>query len=234
MKVQQLSASTLNSASRLLPAGNVITLPIAKPRRRATSTLHGTRRQDVLPAKKGRVVLGRELPWVWPARPSLRASDWDLSVPKRTQAHPPHGARRCLSRSARRRTTSSPPAAKVSQGGDPSAERKEKQAAASMLRTCEAYLRHAQARQRQRSFVETERHLRKHAAPLHHERAEALRRGDIAALASSEKFGRCVTCVLQPLPPVVAMVVQLNCEGAGGTGGERREAVLAQTFSGLC
>ena len=39
-----------------------------------------------------------------------------------------------------------------------------------------------------------------------------------------------MTCVLQPLPPVVAMVVQLNCEGAGGTGGERREAVLAQTF----
>ena len=121
-------------------------------------------------------------------------------------------------------------AAKVSQGGDPSAERKEKQAAASMLSLVEAYLRHARARQRQRSFVETERHLRKHAAPLHHERAEALRRGDIAALASSGRFGRCVTCVLQPLPPVVAMVVQLNCEGAGGTGGERREAVLAQTF----
>jgi len=26
------------------------------------------------------------------------------------------------------------------------------------------------------------------------------------------------------------MVVQLNCEGDGGTGGERRQAVLAQTF----
>lgn len=32
------------------------------------------------------------------------------------------------------------------------------------------------------------------------------------------------------LPPVFAMVVQLNGEGDDGTGGERRQAVLAQTF----
>ena len=36
------------------------------------------------------------------------------------------------------------------------------------------------------------------------------------------------------LPPVVAMVVQLNSEGDDGTGGERRQAVLAQTFRMVC
>ncbi len=37
-----------------------------------------------------------------------------------------------------------------------------------------------------------------------------------------------------PLPPVFAMVVQLNGEGDDGTGGERRQAVLAQTFRMVC
>ena len=32
------------------------------------------------------------------------------------------------------------------------------------------------------------------------------------------------------LPPVVATVVQLNSEGDDGTGGERRQAVLAEAF----
>ena len=32
------------------------------------------------------------------------------------------------------------------------------------------------------------------------------------------------------LPPVVATVVQLNSEGDDGTGGGRRQAVLAETF----
>ena len=36
--------------------------------------------------------------------------------------------------------------------------------------------------QRARSYQETERHLLKHAAPLHHDRAEAVRRSDIALL----------------------------------------------------
>jgi integrase len=46
----------------------------------------------------------------------------------------------------------------------------------------EAYLRDAKGRQRPRSYKETERHLRHHAAPLHHERAEALCRRDITEL----------------------------------------------------
>jgi integrase len=73
-------------------------------------------------------------------------------------------------------------AAHVSQGANPSTERKAKRTAATVLGVIEGYLGHAKARQRSRSFEETERHLRRHAAPLHHERAEALRRRDIAEL----------------------------------------------------
>jgi integrase len=73
-------------------------------------------------------------------------------------------------------------AAHVTQGANPSTERKAKRTATTVLGVIEAYLRHAKARQRSRSFEETERHLRRHAAPLHHERAEALRRRDIAEL----------------------------------------------------
>ncbi len=73
-------------------------------------------------------------------------------------------------------------AASVTQGVNPSVQRKSKRAAASVLTMIEAYLRHVSARQRPRSYKETERHLRQHAAPLHHERAEAVGRRDIAAL----------------------------------------------------
>src|SRR4051794_2830326 len=71
-------------------------------------------------------------------------------------------------------------AANVTQGANPSVQRKAKHTAITLLNVTEAYLRDAKSRQRPRSFKETERHLRHHAAPLHHERAEALRRRDIA------------------------------------------------------
>ena len=51
-----------------------------------------------------------------------------------------------------------------------------------MLELVEAYLGHAKGRQRPRSYKETVRHLRIHAAPLHHDRAEVVHRRDIAAL----------------------------------------------------
>jgi integrase len=73
-------------------------------------------------------------------------------------------------------------AARVTQGANPSAERKAKITAPSVADIIDAYLRHAKTRQRARSYVETERHLRKHAASLHHDRAEAVRRVDIATL----------------------------------------------------
>ena len=73
-------------------------------------------------------------------------------------------------------------AASVAQGANPSVERKKKRTAGTVLEVVEAYLVHAKERQRSRSFSETERHLRIHAASLHHDRVETVRRGDIAAL----------------------------------------------------
>ncbi len=73
-------------------------------------------------------------------------------------------------------------AASVIQGGNPSAQRKAKRAATTMLDIIEAYLRYAGTRQRPRSYKETERHLRLHSASLHHDRAETVRRGDITTL----------------------------------------------------
>jgi Arm DNA-binding domain len=80
------------------------------------------------------------------------------------------------------RTVARRHAANVTQGANPSAQRKAKRAAVSVLQVIEAYLRHAEARQRLRSYQETERHLRRHAAPLHHDRVEAVSRRDIAEL----------------------------------------------------
>jgi integrase len=73
-------------------------------------------------------------------------------------------------------------AAKVTQGGNPSVERKRKRQAASVLDLVQAYLAHAATYQRSRSYKETERHLLRHASPLHHERVEAVHRRDIAEL----------------------------------------------------
>ena len=73
-------------------------------------------------------------------------------------------------------------AAIVAQGANPSVERKKKRAAGTVIEVVDEYLAFAKGRQRSRSFRETERHLRVHAAPLHHDRIEAVRRGDIASL----------------------------------------------------
>jgi integrase len=73
-------------------------------------------------------------------------------------------------------------AASVTQGGNPSVERKKKRTAGTVIEVVDAYLAYAKKRQRSRSFRETERHLRNHAALLHHDRVESVRRGDIAAL----------------------------------------------------
>src|SRR5262245_36614604 len=80
------------------------------------------------------------------------------------------------------RTVARRHAANVTQGGNPSVQRKAKQTAITLLSVTEAYLHDAKARQRPRSYKETERHLRDHAAALHHERAEAVGRRDIAEL----------------------------------------------------
>jgi hypothetical protein len=73
-------------------------------------------------------------------------------------------------------------AANVTQGANPSVQRKAKRTAITVLGVIEAYLRDAKKRQRRRSYEETERHLRRHAAPLHHDRVEGVDRRDIAEL----------------------------------------------------
>ena len=73
-------------------------------------------------------------------------------------------------------------AATVTQGGNPSVQRKSRRRVASVLDIIDAYLSEARTRQRPGSYKETERHLRRHAAPLHHERAEAVQRRDVASL----------------------------------------------------
>jgi len=73
-------------------------------------------------------------------------------------------------------------AAAVTQGANPSVQRKSRRAAPTVLEMVDAYLRHAKTRQRSRSYTETQRHLRQHAARLHHDRAESIQRRDISAL----------------------------------------------------
>jgi integrase len=71
-------------------------------------------------------------------------------------------------------------AASVAHGANPSAERKTRRTAGTLLELIEAYLLQANARLRPRSYKETERNLRIHSASLHHERTEAVRRRDIS------------------------------------------------------
>ena len=76
-------------------------------------------------------------------------------------------------------------AASVTHGANPSVERRAKRSANSVKAIIEAYLKHAKTCQRPRSYDETERHLLRHAAPLHHDRAEGVRRRDIADLLAA-------------------------------------------------
>src|SRR6185312_8771244 len=61
-----------------------------------------------------------------------------------------------------------------------SVERKTKRTAGTLLELTEGYLVQAKARLRPRSYKETERNLRVHAASLHYERIDAVRRRDIS------------------------------------------------------
>ena len=81
------------------------------------------------------------------------------------------------------RTAARRHAAAVTQGANPSAERKVRQRAKTVLALVDAYLADATTREAP-LLVETKRHLRKHAAPLHYEKVEAIHRSDISALLS--------------------------------------------------
>jgi integrase len=185
MNSHKSSASTDVCASTLLPSAEVISLPTAKRSRSdpGTFTKATVRRMLCSP--------GRQETFYWDAGSrgfGIRA----LRSGRRSwiyQYRDEHGRTRRIvlgdvsavsledARNAARQT-----AASVAHGSNPSVERKKKRAAGTVLALIEAYLPQAKARQRSRSYKETERHLRVHAAPLHHDRAETVRRRDIAAL----------------------------------------------------
>jgi integrase len=179
------SASTLASASTLLPREDLLPIPPARPRRVAPGTFTKiTMRTMHCPQAKSEA-------FFWDPSCSgfgLRA----LRSGRRTwiyQYRNDHGKTRRIAlgdvsavsledaREAARHK-----AASVTHGSDPSAERKRKRAAGSVLEVIDSYLAYAEKRQRPRSYKETKRHLRAHAAPIHHAAAEAVRRRDIGAL----------------------------------------------------
>ncbi len=178
------SASTLAVASTVLPRAEVIPLPAAKRSRpggaftkTTVAKMHCPRdKQEVLFWDASclgfglRVLASGRRTWVYQYRDehkrTRRIALGDASAVSLDAAR----------QSARQH------AARVIQGANPSAERKSKKDAVTVGKLIGRYLQHAKGRQRARSFAETERLLRKHAASLHHDRAEAVRRADIAAV----------------------------------------------------
>lgn len=179
------SASTLASASTLLPSAEVIPIPTVKHIRVEPGTFtKATIRKMQCPP-------GQEEKFFWDAGCrgfGIRA----LRTGRRSwifQYRDEHGRTRRIvlgdvsavelegARDAARRT-----AARVTHGSNPSVDRKKKRAAGTVLEVIEAYLYNAKGRQKARSYKETERHLRTHASALHHDRAEAVRRRDITVL----------------------------------------------------
>lgn len=67
-------------------------------------------------------------------------------------------------------------------GADPHAERKASRKAVRLLTLLEDYLSDMKGKLRERSFAEVERHLKKHAAALHHAAAAGIDRADVVQL----------------------------------------------------
>ena len=185
MTSQKQSASTPSFASTMLPSANVIVLPTAKGAapHRGAFTKAGINKMQCPAGKQEklfwdkscggfgmRALASGRRTWIYQYRDehkrTRRIALGDVSAVTLDAA-----------RQAARQH-----AASVTQGANPSAERTGKESAASVLNVIEAYLRHAKISQRARSYKETERHLLKHAVSLHHDRAEAVRRSDIASL----------------------------------------------------
>jgi integrase len=185
MDNHERSASTLSSASVLLPETEVIPLPAAK--RNRTESRPFTKAT----IRKMHCSAGQDESLYWDA--ALRGFGMRaLRSGRRSwvyQYRDEHARTRrmvlgdvaAVSLEAAREAARQK-AADVAQGANPSVERRKKRAAGTVLELVEAYLVNARQRQRSRTFSGTERHLRVHAAPLHHDRVEAVRRGDIAGL----------------------------------------------------
>lgn len=185
MNAHKPSASTDDSASKLLPIDNVVRLPTAK---RAKQTPNAFTKTSIvkLHCPQGqseaffwdagcrglgiRALASGRRTWVYQYRDEHRRT-------RRIALGDLTAVRLDAAREAARRH-----AAGVTQGANPSVQRKAKRHAVSMLDVVESYLRHARTRQRPRSYLETERHLMRHAASLHHERVETVRRKHIAVL----------------------------------------------------
>lgn len=185
MGPHEQSASTIGSASTLLPRAEVIALHIARrsPAEPGTFTKAAVRRMQCPPAQREkffwdaacrgfgiRALQSGRRSWIYQYRDehgrTRRIVLGDVSAVTLEDARD----------EARRK------AASVAHGANPALERKTKRNAGTLVEVIDAYLPYAKLRQRPRSFKETERHLRSHAAPLHHDRVEGLRRRAIAAL----------------------------------------------------
>jgi integrase len=185
MTSQKQSASTPYFASTVLPSAEIITLPKARqgtpPSRTFTRQIVGK-----MHCPKGKTEV---LFWDASCRGfGLRA----LSSGRRTWIYQYRDEHKRTRRIAlgdvsavgldAARQAARQHAASVTRGANPSVERKGKKSAQTVLDIIEQYLKQTKSRQRARSYKETERHLLKHAAPLHHDRAEAVRRSEIAKL----------------------------------------------------
>jgi Arm domain-containing DNA-binding protein len=185
MRPHEQSAVTLASASTMLPSVKVIPLPTAKPSTRVAGAFTKSSINKMhCPQGKSeafywdascrgfglRVLKSGRRSWIYQYRDehkrTRRIVIGDVSAVNLDTA----------------RTVARRHAANVTQGANPSAQRKMTRAAVSVLEVIEGYLRHAEARQRPRSYQETQRHLRRHAAPLYRDRVAAVSRRDIAAL----------------------------------------------------
>ncbi|MGA9194479.1 MAG: integrase arm-type DNA-binding domain-containing protein [Pseudolabrys sp.] len=183
MTRHEQSASAVVSASTLLPTANVIPLPAAN------RSVHGVFTKATV--RRMQCNSGKQEKFFWDAAcrgfgiRALRSGQRSWIYQYRDE----HGRTRRIvlgnvsavsledARAAARRT-----AASVAQGTNPSVERKKKRSTGTVLQVIEAYLPQAKGRQRPRSYKETERYLRIHAASIHRDRAEAVRRRDISAL----------------------------------------------------
>ncbi len=184
MNSPKQSASTLDIASTVLPRAEVIPLPVAKRSRTGGAFTKTTVAKMHCPRNKQEALF-----WDASCRGfGLRA----LASGRRTwvyQYRDEHkrtrrialGDASAVSLDAARQSARQH-AARVIQGSNPSAERKSKRDAVTVGVLVKKYLQYAEAQQRPRSFAETQRHLQKHARPLHHHKAEVVSRADIALL----------------------------------------------------
>jgi integrase len=185
MSGQKPASSADVPASTLLPRVEVIAFPGNKPRGVPSAAF------SKLSVAKMRCPAGQSEKFFWDSKHrgfGLRA----LSSGRRSwiyQYRDEHGRTRRIAfgdvstvpledaRDAVRKA-----AARVACGDNPSVDRRKKRNAGTVSQIIDAYLPYAEERQRRRTYKETKRHLRLHAAPLHHERVETVNQREVSDL----------------------------------------------------